>query len=725
MKTAAREQLSILDIFKTNVSSKKLSRRDKNRIKKENRKLAKLELKKNADERLNTRSGIKKYVRSVLEGDKLVPDDVVINDSSFPLADNVFQFFTDPRFSTSFVPVAKQIEVAINIFTDYCPKCSDTSYAQNIPTRDKIRHIKKRIVFLVHGKCPKCNITRARIWKLGLLKRYTETALLVGQRGFKSSTTAMLIAYLLHRLLKLQDPPRVYGLPSSSALTITFTALTFAQAKTIAYREFYNFIKLSPWFTAYHQMLSEREAELGVELFRFSDTLFHYRHRNLLGAVQAPDQRSLRGATRVAAVIDEIGWFTFNKEHAVKVNANETYTSLSNSLATIKGASRRLHKRGYYDVPAPLFANISSPSNIRDKICSLVQESKKESSEIFARHYSTFEFNPFLTPYDLRAQKEEDYVKYKRDYLAQPPLASNPFIEKRRILKACIDPELPNMVEFTPEVVETGSGVYLLSGNYEIDKSHPYYNAPKIMCLDAGFSNNSFACSLICAEELDNGDYAIVVPAMFECIPEKGVPVDHSDLYTQVLKPLALEANVKFVYADRWNSIKMLQDFVHDSEDEIDAFQYSVSFTDFQMFKAKMMKGNVIYPSMELSSKEAFKVSTKRYPHCMQPYPVSHFYVQTLGANVVMEKKVDKGDRLTDDLLRTVALGYAAVNLNNNLQELLSKRAGNLKRKTAIGIMKSVGQSFLTTSAGAGGSSRMSNGSPVISSSYGTPLGFR
>ncbi len=696
-------------------SKKHLTKKERIALRKSSRKTAKLNKKKQEEENLDTPEGIEEYITNMIESNVLVSQDRKIDDRHLPLAKNVVEFFTDRRFSAAFTPVAKQIEIGINYLTDYCPKCSDVKYAMNIPTKDKIKRILKRITLLEHGRCPKCRITRTKIWKRKLMPRYSECALLIGQRGFKSSTTAMLMAYLLHRLLKLQDPPRVYGLLPNTSLNFTFTALTFNQAKLIIYREFYNFINQSPWFQAYHEMLDGYEHTLGQELYKFTDTLFHYRHRGIIGQVAAPDMKTGRGFTRIAATIDELGWFTFDKAEAIKINADEVYITLKRSLLTARAAARRLHKRGFFDVPTPMFANISSPSNMRDKICQLVQASRKPKSEIFSRHYSTFEMNPYITPEDLAEEREDNYAKYKRDYLAIPPMAANPFISERRTFKRCVDRELNNIITLNQVRIRTSSGVDMLSAEYELDEDHPYYDHPKILALDAGLTNNSFAGALICAEKDEDEKPIFIIAGLFEVIPVDGMRVDFSDLYTNLLLPICKDLNVKLMYADRWNSVKLLQDISHDTDEEVEGVQYSPSYGEFIDYRDFMMKGKLVFPRMEIKMDKAITLSSNGYPKSMIGYPVAHFAVETVGANDVMGKKIDKGDKLTDDLLRAAVLGIAAANDTEALEMLYDMGDNNRPSTRFLGLVAgggTYGQNAGQIIGGSRGGSVTSMGKP-------------
>lgn len=1149
------------------------------------------------------------------------------DDSAFPLAKNFFDFITNPIYLKDVELRAKQLEAAINLLTDYCPLCSDLKYAKCIPYRHRAKKIRKRIVFLEHGRCPKCRITRTKIWKRGLLPRYTELAGLAGQRGGKTQLVAYIAAYTLHRFLMIQNPPVTYGLLPSTPLTLTFTAVTFKQAHQYLYTSFYNVVMhSSPWFKNYHEALDRFGARTGREVYRFKDTLFHYKHKNLFGMAEAPDSRSLRGATRWFASIDEIGhfnakclvgnslvptdeglltleelkeqsssnsegfsdlnvgvcthlgtkartdkafksrgktfvvetdcgerieglrehsmwsyckgemkftrldelpvgaylpksigtklfakksptinfkrhisanakilddftvpkkmtegigylfglfvaegtrqgffsnhnpalldffkdglkkefgasrefvyglrngkrdrvgvslckhvtaffnhylgselsdkkvvpeiirrspahiqtsflrglfegdgtvypynktksylvsytsvsetlvrqvkallenmgvlchlaldetnprknsaykpahilfinresyetfkavagfmpgsvksqkldkaiayketqidkrtsrafgrahfvparelilelyselkeicsntvygyWYTsrtgndvwvekkykldailhdshhparlqngmeatkrsidsiisaiedaptalrvnvsknkrvtqiikelrymqqfywtriksvkatnktkpvfdlsvpgphsyhvnsligHNTKDAIKINADEVHIALNRSLLTLRSASRRLHEEGYYDIPQPLFCNVSSPFSITDKICSLVEDAKRPNSPIYAFHYSSYKMNPTLTREDTRAEREADYTKYKRDYLAIPPMAANVFISSKSVIRSSFDPDLENLLDVTQRMVKTRTGRHMLTAEFEINDKHPRIDAPKILALDAGFSFNSFAGALVGIEESaeNPNDYVFVTDALFEIIPEKEVPIDFSMLYSDLILPIIEQLGVVAVYADRWQSLKLLQDIISDTDEEVDAKTYSPTYGDFLQYRNHLTKGSIVLPTPEIEKfSTIMHFATRNYPHAFKGKPISHMVMQMMTVNDVFGKTIMKGDKLTDDLFRAHVLAVSAADDPEMIELLKAGRAGGYEQRVPIGILGGTGG--ITTLGGKGGVSVGAPGSgfgsgknvPVLVS-YGRPMGF-
>lgn len=117
----------------------------------------------------------------------------------------------------------------------------------------------------------------------------------------KSALIAMMYAYLIHWIIKLQNPNEVYGLLKSNMLHITFVALTYAQAKDTLWDPLYGYLIESNWFRAYHHFLDEMTARTGEELYKLNDTFVLYKHRRVFVYPSGPDKRTLRGRTRSGA----------------------------------------------------------------------------------------------------------------------------------------------------------------------------------------------------------------------------------------------------------------------------------------------------------------------------------------------------------------------------------------------------------------------------------------
>jgi intein/homing endonuclease len=125
----------------------------------------------------------------------------------------------------------------------------------------------------------------------------------ISHNSGKSAITAMMSAYLIHRLIKLQNPNSVYGILSNSVLHGTFVALTYAQAKDTLWEPLYGYLQETPWFQEYHDLLKHYGEKYGEDLVKLNDTFVLYRHRRLLCTPSGPDKRTLRGRCLVGGTL--------------------------------------------------------------------------------------------------------------------------------------------------------------------------------------------------------------------------------------------------------------------------------------------------------------------------------------------------------------------------------------------------------------------------------------
>jgi hypothetical protein len=168
--------------------------------------------------------------------------------------------------------------------------------------------------------------------------------------------------------------------------------------------------------------------------------------------------------------------------------------------------------------------------------------------------------------------------------------------------------------------------------------------------MDAGFSNNSFALVL---GEYDESAF-IRVSLMVEIMPLPGVPLNYSLIYEHLILPIIKKRNVQVLLADRWQSIKLLQDASPHVEI---SKQYSLKYADFWTVKALMEQGTVSIPRpLEVKCVEdTLKFPQDNYPYCFDRLPVEHLLlqcatVQDSGSQIL------KGTGYTDDLWRAMCL---------------------------------------------------------------------
>jgi hypothetical protein len=647
-------------------------------------------------------------IKNIIKDKRIVSPDINIPEGDFAEAPNFYTWCVSDKFLGQ-KPYLKQALVGTIVFGEYCPECSDMEYIESKHrVDDSLEKFTRKVCLLEHGKCPSCKKTRLNFYRSKKLNPYYELAINAGQRSGKSALFGMLISYLTHRMIKLERPNEVYGLLRATVLQATFVALTYAQAKDTLWEPFYGNLLDSAWFKEYHAMLDDVQSRTGEELYKLKDTFVQYKHRRLLAYPAGPDKRILRGRTRYAAGIDELGWFDNSIEAAknVKMNANEVYVALENSLGTLRQSARNVIKKGFYNVPFGLFANISSPSSIRDKICELVKKAQ-HSKVIYGIQAPTWEMNPNLPRSSafIREKFKNDPVGAMRDFGAQPPLTNNAFLPNKDAVMACMG-QKKNALKMHYTTYKTSDGQIEVYGDLEAVK---IIARPCILALDAGLSNNSFAFSLGFLGKDDKP----IISVVGEVIPTQGMRINHSKMYSHLLSKLFEFCNIVKVVADRWNSLKILADMEvdHDCERQV----YSLKYTDMQLFKSYIEDTQVTLPLCTTPMDEVLKYDHSEYPGCFKNKPVEHFMLQLLtvqdtGAGVI------KGDQLTDDIARAVFLLFQQLVHEDN-QELLK-----LPEKTMTSHVDASQMAVYRNYSGGGSGSK--NGGMGQQVSQGSSLGM-
>ena len=396
-----------------------------------------------------------------------------------------------------------------------------------------------------------------------------------------SYVVTLIAAYIIHLWLKMPNPVEMLGLSRSSLLVGTVVGLTYQKAVELMWTPLYNSILQSEWFTEYHKMLDHAAKESGRDVYKFRSTFMQYNHRNLLFVPSGPNKRTLRGNTRIFAAIDELGWFPAGeeKEHLEKASGNEVYTSLDNSLGSIKGKAQRL-LRQYPYMPQAYMLSISSPSSYWDKIMSL-ERAHKGSDDVLTVHLPTWEFNPDMPRSDPFIQKKyrENPEKAERDFGANPPMAEAVWLgDIAPILQASTGAGAGRLKYRYSETTSRTGQVKRYARLIDMDGGRGQKRG-RILALDAGLSNNSFAGAIIeprpnpstkqesrrkPQEELGSV-YGARIVALVEVAPNQGLNVvDHTRIYKRTFGPLMEEFNIRAVFADRWQSIKLLSDMEED-----------------------------------------------------------------------------------------------------------------------------------------------------------------
>ena len=577
-----------------------------------------------------------------------LPPDLKIDDRDLPQAKNFLEFTTSPNY-LGIKPFAKQLEIGLQTFAEVCPNksCTNAEYLSDIPKSDTVEDILEQITPFEWGVCPKCGYRKHQLLADGFKVPHTGVVM-AGQRSGKSALTAMVHTYLLHGYLKLQNAPKVMGLLDNEILEDTLVALTATKAKSLLYSKVEGYLKQSKWFQDYHSMLDTYGNKYGEELYRVRDTFASYRCRSLIVKTSDPDMRKLRGPTSYAASVDELGWFISGKGNNVKFDAGEILASLDNSFATVRLSYLKLLKQGMDGLLSPMFFNISSPSSKKDLIVKSHDDAKHDKFAI-SFCYATWEFNPEFNRRYFNNKFRKNPIEAMRDFGAVPPNSSAPFISDIDHIRGIVAKERRNTVNFIPQTIRSVGGKEMGSG--KVMFVAPKDQNKRIMAIDAGYNDNSFA--IVCGY-WDTNLERPVIDTFVEIPASHDLPLNYTDIFIEIVSPMIDQLNVKALVADRFQSIKFLQDMEH--EKQILTETHSVKYGAFESFRIDLLNNDLIIPKPEIKRfDDIISIAENDYPHGFRRSPISHFLHQIVTVQD-LKKEVIKGEGLTDDLFRASVL---------------------------------------------------------------------
>jgi hypothetical protein len=596
--------------------------------------------------------------------------DLKIDDRDLPLAKNYYDFCFNIIGKDSNPPWARQLWTGAMLFGEVCPKCSNPKWldVENVPKEYRSKDMPEHLQFLENGKCPKCKTGKHELIVKHNLRNYQELTLCWGQRSGKSETAANLGSYQTHRYLKFPKLSSMsQALQASTPLTCTFVSLTFNKAFSLLWTPFNNKISSSSWFQEYHAMLDYYGTKYGQELYRKKDVFLKYHHKGLHLYPSHPNGPILRGDTRFAAFIDELGLFPLpsgkddEDEQSERANSDEAHKSLTNSLTTVQAVSEQLMKRGYNSVPGALMVGVSSPMSERDKVMRLLKESRTElgSKNILGIQLPTWEVNPYIertTPIIALAY-ERNPEKAERDFGANPPRVHSTYI-KRNLVESGIFVGKPNSHILVHQFDQPGE----IHGKLERLNNHQF---PTVLSIDAGFTNNAFA---VASTYFDFNTGKTVVDCVLEIVPQQGRTINFNMVYQHVLLPLAKNTNCAVMLADRWNSL----DHLHRMKDDRGLHpttqkpitvtkQYSCKRKDFDFVVQLMADKSLVLPVISKEDQRlVLDIGVENFKTELVNKPVAHLMLQLVTIkDVNSSRPPEKGEGYTDDMARAMVLGVS------------------------------------------------------------------
>jgi len=569
-----------------------------------------------------------------------------VDERDIPKAPNFLEFVISPKFlNTRILP--KQLEIGAKLLADYCPQCSNHGYIDTLYDQT-IGNIRDNVIFLEHGACPKCKITRYELIEKNLIGNHNELVAALGQRAGKTKLTGLIASYQTHRFLKIPNPLRFFQQPSGELLMGTFSALTLDQATQTLWESYKGFIDAAPWFQTYHKFLKEKGKEIGFEFFHELKTSILYAHKQMLWHATGSQDRKMRGRTRIFASIDELGWFISDdsKKDLQNMNADAVYTALSNSLATMRMKFLKVWGPQNYDIPPMLMVNVSSPSSAKDKIMRLLKDGKS-NSRILPFHLSTWQSNQDYTHEKLREEfSSMSDADFMRDFGAEPPLAANPFLEDPKSIDRIAVGKADDSIKYQKTTEEDAFNTTFLSAKLLTTVVNKTY--PRLVAFDLGFNKNSLAMCLFSLgpDARTRLDFAL------EITPRKNQPINLASFFDNFTAPMVKMFNIKHAFFDRWQSLDQVQRL---REMNVDAGIHSLTYKEMDTVRGSVLAMGIQMPALSRPMAEIVKDYIEDRDGIYQdPY-------ETLGIQLLTVR--DLGHRMSkpllgdDDLFRAFCLG--------------------------------------------------------------------
>ena len=260
--------------------------------------------------------------------------------------------------------------------------------------------------------------------------KYNEAVFCEAIGAGKSYKSSIIIAYMVYRVLCLKDPQGYFGLARGSLICFINMSIRAEQSKKVVFGEIKVRIDHSPWFNNRYPPDPDIRSEL-----RFKKDVIVFPGNS--------KETFPLGFNILGGVMDEAAFYTETDSRDVAEDMfNALYSRIKN----------RFGDKG-------LLVMISSPRYVDDFIEKKIREAETNKN-IFARrkklweskpaHYFTGEwidFDGYKIPVQYEMESRRNPEIFKRDYMAIPSLALEPYVKQFDLVEKSIDPALEDPVD--------------------------------------------------------------------------------------------------------------------------------------------------------------------------------------------------------------------------------------------------------------------------------------
>ena len=254
--------------------------------------------------------------------------------------------------------------------------------------------------------------------------------LVIGRRGLKTSSIAVLVSYETYKLLKKVSPHEYYGIMPDDEIRVSCVATNKEQASEL-FRRISGHLERSEYFKKYREKPTLSYMKLSTQR---DIEQYGAGNRSSIRIVASPcTGRGLRSYNNIIAILDEIAHF-FESDTATDKSDKNVYDSVTPSVAKFTSPEGDLHGR---------VISISSPNDRSGKFFELYQRSMESNcDDILMIQAPTWEVDYTLSPKYLRAKYLENAVSYMSEFGAQFSDRVSAWIDNEQMLRINIAPGL-------------------------------------------------------------------------------------------------------------------------------------------------------------------------------------------------------------------------------------------------------------------------------------------
>jgi hypothetical protein len=287
--------------------------------------------------------------------------------------------------------------------------------------------------------------------------------LVIGRRGLKTSSIAILTAFETYKLVRKISPQEYYGIPPDDEIRVSCIATNQEQASEL-FRRISGHLERSDYFKNFRNKptlnFMQLSTQRDIETFGPAQSI---QGRPSIRIVASPcSGRGIRGHNNIIAVLDEMAYF-FESDSSDDKSDRAIYDAVTPSVAKFSSPEGEPHGR---------IISISSPAARTGKFFELYQRSMEaDCNDLLMIQAPTWEVDYTLSPKFLRAKYAENSISFNCEYGAQFSDRVTAWIENEQYLRVNIIPGLR-------------------------EKTMSYERIPHFMGIDIGMKNDGTAIAI-------------------------------------------------------------------------------------------------------------------------------------------------------------------------------------------------------------------------------------